>query len=80
MGIEDDEIEKIAKEQKKLLYQSLLNSNPAKPEFLEKYDIELAATANHLREKYKTPIYEDKMKDGTETFSASIDATLKKEE
>jgi hypothetical protein len=59
MGIEDDEIEKIAKEQKELLYKSLGNSYPAKPEFLETYDIELATTALFLRNKEKTPIYKD---------------------
>lgn len=59
MGIKVEEIEKIEKEQKELLYQTLVNSCPAKPEFLETYDIELARTAQFLRNKESSPIYKD---------------------
>lgn len=55
----DISVEEIREEQEKLLLQSLLRSIPAPPEFLEKYDIELAKTAIHLREKEKTALFTD---------------------
>jgi len=66
--------------QKFLLYQSIINSKPVKPEFLVEYDLELKKTAVHLRQREKKEIFTDEMKDDTETFTAKIDAYLKKEE
>jgi hypothetical protein len=46
-------LEKIEKTQKTLLYQSLLNSTPARPSFLQEYELELTKTAAYLYEHEK---------------------------
>ena len=73
-------VKAIREVQENLLHQSLLDSSPANPEFLEHYKIELAETAKFIREKNKKPVMKDEMRYGTETFSARIDAALRKEE
>jgi hypothetical protein len=52
-------VKKTEETQKKLLEQSLKNSEPFMPYFLLQYEEELTKTANHLRELYKIPIYTD---------------------
>ena len=49
-------VETIAETQKTLLYQSLLNSVPAKPFSLQEYEQELEMTAFHLRNIEKSLI------------------------
>ena len=49
-------VETIEMTQKKLLYQSLLNSAPIKPDFLKEYEQELILTAQYKRNLEKTPI------------------------
>ena len=45
----DVPVEDIESAQKALLYQSLLNTKPTKPDFLKEYELELTQTAAHLR-------------------------------
>ena len=52
-------VETIEKTQKELLLQSLKDSRPIMPDFLQEYLLELNKTANHLRESEKIPIYTD---------------------
>jgi hypothetical protein len=47
-----------------LLYQSLLNSVPVRPDFLQEYERELSMAALYLRDLEKVPIYTDEMKNG----------------
>ena len=73
-------VKTIEETQEALLYQSLLNSAPVQPQFLQEYDRELNETAAYLREREKIAIYTDEMKDGFEHFTARIDAYLREEE
>lgn len=73
-------VKTIEEAQEALLYQSLLNSAPVKPSFLQDYEQELNLTAAYLRERGKIPICTEEMKDGFEHFTAKIDAYLKEEE
>jgi hypothetical protein len=57
-------VETIEETQKTLLNQSLLNSTPVRPKFLQEYELELTRTAAHIRNLEKIPIYTDEMKDG----------------
>jgi hypothetical protein len=73
-------VKKIDETQKALLYQSILNSKPVRPKFLQEYDLELNKTVAYLRERDKITIYKDEMKNGFEHFTAKINADLKEEE
>ena len=73
-------VKKIDETQKALLYQSILNSKPVRPKFLQEYDLELNKTVAYLRERDKITIYKDEMKNGFEHFTSKINADLKEEE
>ena len=76
----DMPVETIEETQKTLLYQSLLNSTPARPNFLQEYELELTKTAAYLYDREKAPILKDETKDGTICFTITIDASIKEEE
>ena len=54
-------VEEIESDQKQLLYQSLINSKPVKPEFLKEYEVELDQTAAHLRLCESVPVQIDEI-------------------
>jgi hypothetical protein len=57
----DVPVEEIESAQKALLYQSLLNSKPVKPDFLKEYELELTHTAAYLRLCESVPVEIDKI-------------------
>jgi hypothetical protein len=69
-------VETIEEIQRTHLYQSLLNSAPVRPLFLEEYEQELIKTANYQRNLEKIPIYKDEMKPGTNVFTVELDASF----
>jgi hypothetical protein len=73
-------IEKIEEIQQTLLYKSLINSAPVRPDFLEEYDLELTLTAAYLRDREKIPLCKDEEKDGFSYFTAKIKADQIKED
>ena len=62
-------IETIELTQKTLLFQSLVNSSPAKPKFLQEYEQELIMTALFKRDLEKIPILKDEIKTGSVEFT-----------
>ena len=68
-------VEKIEETQKKLLYQSLLNSTPVRSNFLKEYEEELMKTVVYKRNLERVAIIIDEIKDGSISFSVSIDAS-----
>ena len=73
-------VESIEETQKILLSQSLLNSVPVRPHFLEEYNLEMSKTVLYLRDRDKNPILRDEMKDGINCFTVEINASLSKED
>jgi hypothetical protein len=68
-------IETLEETQQTVLYKSLINSAPVRPDFLEEYDLEMSKTVAYLRDLEKTPIKKDEMKDGFQYFTVEIEAS-----
>ena len=57
-------VKTIEETQKTLLYESLKNSQPVRPQIIKDYELELTKTAGYIRECEKITIYSDEMKNG----------------
>jgi hypothetical protein len=69
----------IEETQKKLLFQSLLNSAPFKSFFLQEYEQDLTKTVLYLIDLEKIPVMKDEMKDGFNYIETQIEAGLIKD-
>ena len=67
-------VKTIEETQKTLLYQSLLNSTPVRPYFLQEYEQELIKTVLYIRNLEKVPVYMDEIKVGFNYLTTEIDA------
>ena len=72
-------VKTIEETQKTLLYKSLLNSAPVRPDFLQEYQQELTKTVLYLIDLEKIPILKDEIKAGFNYLTIEIDAEFIKD-